>query len=302
MLPVHILHAATLRFSQAVKVRGFELAEIGEHFLGRQYDFALRGVPELSAGTWMEDLQDGIVILSAGVAGQLPEEVLAQLKAQNRALLSDWIGTVPSGSDLDLCDLHLFGSLGAFRATRDRYPALPRAYLTHHAELQLHGCAPAPQDRLRALWPGDPGVLAQFPQVSGRVSHAEDGARLADIVPQMAKFNLHVAIGPSPPMTPLLPVFAAAACGANVIVPRDRDDAVDYLGGGYPYLAEDGSAEAVAAMLDKAEADFDGPEWHAGLARMRNMKDRSSPGLVASDLLEILERVAGSPPPDQAAA
>ena len=293
--PVWFCHARHLRFSHAVQTRTVQLAEIAAHYLGPRLDSAVRAVPDhMDEGPWMDDLEDGVVWLSVGVAGVLRAPAMARLAERNRAVIVDWMTGAPTGAGLELIDRHVFASLGAYRAARGAMPEAPFGYVAACPDLRLPRGRTAPMDRLRGFWPGDPAPLKDRPQLAARLEAPVPGELYGDVLTRLSGFNLHVLAGESAAAhAPLTGVFAAAAVKAAVLVDRTRNDAVDYLGSSYPFLAEDGSEEASLAMLDYIETVFGGTIWRSALERMHNVAERSSPGMVASDLDRIFGETVG---------
>jgi len=295
LCPVWICHARSLRFSQAVQQRGLHLANIGQRYLGAQFDFVLRAVPDTGgAGPWCDDLEGGVVWLSAGMGGRMPEAELAELKRRNRAVIVDWMEQVPVGPGIEHVDRHVFSSLTAYRMARRRYPDAPLSYVTATPDRRLGAGHIAPQDAFAPLFPGNPKDLGMRPRLAKRLTAAAPDEGFTDVVPRLRHYNCHVVVADTDSThAPLTGVFSAAAVRAVALVDRTRADAIDYLGKDYPFLSEDGSDDALTEMLAYAAHVFGTSVWQAALERMHNMRDRSSPGMVASDLDRVLEETTG---------
>ena len=70
--------------------------------------------------------------------------------------------------------------------------------------------------------------------------------------------------------------FNAAASGANIIVNRNVDDAIAFLGADYPFLIEATDDDTVETGLAHAKATFGSPIWSSALDRMRSIREQTS--------------------------
>lgn len=290
-VPVWICQAPAPGLAPGAFRRGIEQARIGARYLGPGVTVALRTLPvDGGPGEWMEEMRGGVVWLSAGAAGAVSAPTLAWLRERNRAVVADWVTDMPHGAGLGLVDGHVFASLAAYRAARRHLPKARLGLVAACPDERLRDGPRAPSGPLSAVWRGP---LSREVRHDPRIAALDAEADPAAPDPRLAAYNCHVAVGNAPgPLAPLLDVFEAAAVGAVAIVERSRDDAVDYLGRDYPYLAEDSTAEAGLAILDHAARSFDRGDWHRARERMANVADRSSPGTVASDLARILSETA----------
>jgi len=84
----------------------------------------------------------------------------------------------------------------------------------------------------------------------------------------------------------------AAACGANVLVQRETDDAVELLGEDYPYLVDGMSGAAISETFQRAKDDFGGKTWLEAIERMRQLDVAVSSKALAVRMREILDRVS----------
>jgi len=85
-------------------------------------------------------------------------------------------------------------------------------------------------------------------------------------------------------------VSTAAACGANLVTTRD-ESAVELLGPDYPYYAE-ATAEGLEATIGRVRATFGGPEWRAGLERMRDVREQTHLGRVLDEYMAYFADLA----------
>jgi hypothetical protein len=126
----------------------------------------------------------------------------------------------------------------------------------------------APGDRLALGYLGLPRSLELWGRLPG-VECLQDG-----YFDEAARFNCHLSIrrpGREFLYKPNCKVSTAAACGANLITTRD-EATVELLGEDYPFYCEP-EPESILAAIERARASFGSAEWHAGLERMRAVRE-----------------------------
>ncbi|HKI03341.1 MAG TPA: hypothetical protein VKK31_15285 [Thermoanaerobaculia bacterium] len=148
----------------------------------------------------------------------------------------------------------------------------------------------APGDRLALGYLGLARSLELWGQLPG-IEYVDDG-----YFDQAARFNCHFSIrlpGREFLYKPNCKVSTAAACGANLITTRD-ESTVELLGEDYPFYCDPEPASILAA-IERARAAFGSAEWHAGLERMRAVRERTRIDRVLDDY-ELLLRDLARPP------
>ena len=151
----------------------------------------------------------------------------------------------------------------------------------------------APGDRLALGYLGLARSLELWGQLPG-IEYVNDG-----YFDEAARFNCHFSIrlpGREFLYKPNCKVSTAAACGANLITTRD-ESTVELLGGDYPFYCEPEPASILAA-IERARASFGSAEWHAGLERMRAVRELTDVKRVLGDY-ELLLRDLARPPRGQ---
>lgn len=299
------------RFHGARIMRVDQLCEIAKAHLGDRYDFSSRelfraGQPRRQRKA-LQALAGAVVIFLKGSGACFDEEGLERLKAEAAGLCIDHVDAVVGvGPIFPMADVHIFSSYGGMRAVAPQFAsgriAGEAAFVTHHSDprivLKDHGAA-------AAVLPGyfGAGFNTVVPEAlrhrfEGRFF--DDGDAFEECLAQMPQANLHWAIrtpgwrGPQnlPAWKPFTKGFNAAWAGANVVVDRAEDDAVEFLGDDYPYLAEDTSAAAILDVFAHAERTVGGPEWRRGLAQMAKVRARTMPAVIAAELDAVLRRFA----------
>lgn len=289
-----------------------QLCAIARAHLGDRYDFAAlelfrSGQPRRQRQA-LRALRGAVVIFLKGSGFCFDADGLERLRTEARAICIDHVDAVVGlGPIFPLADLHIFSSHAGLRAmaplfAHGRIRGEP-AFVTHHADPRIrprdHGAATA----LRPAYFGADFNTVVPDELRPRFAPEDFALQddFADAVARMPSANLHWAVrapgwrgpasAPAPAFKPFTKGFNAAWAGANVIVDRAEDDAVEYLGDDYPYLAEDASDEAVIAAFAKAERTVGGADWRRGLARMTEIRSRSAPAVVAAELDAALKRL-----------
>ncbi len=261
-------------------------------------------MPPLALRATAQALAPGsVAIFVKSAALGLTPDHLAPLRRRGIVVGFDSIDTPLDEIDFALFDFHIAASLAGKAALEARIAALglrdlPVELLHHHADprlatLRLDAARPFRcgyvGERKNALLPAD---------IAGEVECIE--VRFARDFPAalapMARLTLHYGVRPGPPADarqykPFTKGFTAAACGANILVNREADDAVALLGEDYPFLVSASDPADIAAGFDRAKESFGTPLWQEGLARMRRLPELVTPEALAQRLREIVDRV-----------
>jgi hypothetical protein len=145
----------------------------------------------------------------------------------------------------------------------------------------------APRDRLALGYLGLSRSLALWGSLPG-VEYVDNGYFEA-----AKRFNCHLSVRESGReflYKPNCKVSTAAACDANLITTRD-ESTVELLGEDYPFYCEPERGSILAA-IERAHSAFGSPEWQRGLARMRQVRERTSIDSVLDGYEILLRRLA----------
>lgn len=220
------------------------------------------------------------------------------LRLRSRGLLFDHVDEVPAKLRLDLADRHIccsYAQLARFRAMGPGIADKARLVL-HATDLRLQGVRPAQQDRFAPVYLGDP-ANTEIPatlQDQIAVLPARDRTEFASQIAHLPDYNLHFAArafraGQEGAAKPFLKGFTAAQVGATILLPRDVEDAVHFLGADYPYFYD--TTAGPDAAFQQAQQDFGGPIWQEARARLRDTADQSRPETVAAQLLDVVKEL-----------
>ena len=220
------------------------------------------------------------------------------LKLRSRGILFDHVDEPADRLRLELADRHICCSHAQFLSFRAMAPDIAsKARLVLHAtDLRLEQTAPAQQSRFAPVYLGDPENTAIPDALRSEVEvlSALDRDEFAAQIPRLPEFNLHFAArafraGQSGAAKPFLKGFTAARLGANILLPRDVEDAAHYLGPDYPYFYDED--EGPVSAFRRARADFGGPIWNRARDRMLAISEVARPGVVAKQLLDVVREL-----------
>jgi hypothetical protein len=108
-------------------------------------------------------------------------------------------------------------------------------------------------------------------------------------------YNCHWIVRRSKPhdgWKPFLKGFVAARTGAVVVVGRDDEDAVQYLGDDYPFYVHGLGPNSLEYETVQIVAAFGGVEWGRAQEIMKQVAARSSDAQVAAEFRTMIEEVS----------
>lgn len=310
---VIFLHRQGLVSAGSKIMRCDQLRDIAERFLGDRFEFAVVSQRPLRNAKMLREtcasLSDAIVIMLKGTPKLFDSDGMAELRKHTRAIGVDYVDTNMELKYSPFVDVHISPSIAGMRILRrllkekgSEVPDAIAAHLTHHADPRLEGMELTPQEKLRAVYLGNPKNTAlpdtAAPQV--RLLRYPSDKEISQAFEALKGFNLHYAVRPdhqsskanSHTTKPFTKGFVAAAVGANVMASRSSDDVLNYLGADYPFLVGETSEHEVLRVLGIARAMYGTRDWDHATERMRYVRDVTSPATVARELDMILSRFA----------
>lgn len=296
-------HLAGHQSSGAKIMRCDQLAAMAKaHLDAQRWTFEVMAMPregQLRKQRLMtDDIRGAVVIFLKRAWKVLDPEHLANWRDAARAMAIDYVDarTTPV-PDVEI-DAHIAASGALERHLISRHAGACILRLDHHADPALTPAAPS-RDLCLAYFGREKNRTLPRRLASRVMVPDYEGLSLQhDIREAMGNANLHYAVRDMEPEThrtsfkPFTKGFNAAAVGANVLVNRQVDDAVEWLGADYPFLIEDCRPETIAAGIDRAEAAFGSDDWTAGLATMERIRESVRPNRIAFQLERILETLA----------
>ncbi|WP_116598516.1 hypothetical protein [Primorskyibacter marinus] len=218
------------------------------------------------------------------------------LGMRSRGILFDHVDEEPQKLRLELADRHIccsYAQLQRFRTIGPEVASKARLVL-HAADIRLHNLPQAQQERFAPLYLGDP-LNTQIPETLRpqiEVLNARDQNEFRAVLRHLPEYNLHFAArlfqsGLEQTAKPFLKGFTAAHIGANILLPRNVEDAEYFLGADYPYFYDE--SEGVEAAFERAYDDFGGHNWRKARERMIAMSNAVNPQMIARQLLDVVD-------------
>lgn len=305
-LPITFLYSEARKTELMTLMRGKQLSDLVTARLGA--DHAVHFVSDRQ----LDDVRDQVVILNYGFLGFASMTQLKKLRRQNIALITDWQDGVVEPAKVALCDAQMAMSPRQALDFGQLYPATPAFHVTHHVNPAIRRYS-VPNDRLHTLYFGA-SWNTSIPASLRDVITVIDGHQIqVDFDDFMPSYNCHWIVrryvpidqlwlvrGASPlrqarmrleQWKPFLKGFVAARCGAVVLVTRDDDNAMHYLGDDYPFYAASLTPADLETAWLRATAAFGGPEWRHAEAIMQQVELRSSDTQVATEFKAMLDTV-----------
>ncbi|MBT8389548.1 MAG: hypothetical protein HKP37_11550 [Boseongicola sp.] len=304
MAPQRVIfaHLAGHQSSGAKIMRCDQLAAMATmHLDPRRWTFEVLAMPregQLRKQRLMTDeMRDAVVIFLKRAWKVIDPGHLAAWRGVSRGMAIDYVDARTTPQPSVEIDVHIAASGALERHLSAHHPSARIIRLDHHADpLLTRG---APQDRLRLAYFGraDNRTLPQ--NLENRVmTPAYDGLSPdSDVREAMRHANLHYAVREMEAETdrlsfkPFTKGFNAAAVGAHVLVNRQVDDAMDWLGPDYPFLIDDCRPDTIAAAIDKAETSYGSAEWTDALAAIETVRKAVRPKAITAQLEKILDQI-----------
>jgi hypothetical protein len=197
-------------------------------------------------------------------------------------------------ADVHICSSHAQETRIAELQSQRAFALGPTKVILHNASQALYGLPQAQQNRFATVYFGTP-ALTRIPEtLADRVDvlDARNHANFLAALDQVPRYPLHYCIRSDKETSalkvkPFTKGITAAVCGANVIVSRDVPDATRLLGDDYPFLAENNSDAEILAVHNRAERQFNGPDWFFGLERLAAVKQEVSGQSLAKRFEEL---------------
>ena len=292
-------------------MRAHQLCNMARSILGDRYDFSLTGmpgpdIPGLQRAWVAAQPRGAIYFVTKAATRGLAVDNARRLQARAGGVCFDHVDSDPNKIARTGADIHLCASYAQFDALTRLAAADPTLtgtpmLLLHTCDERLFGFAPVDLPELRVVYFGNP-VNAHTPEHVGArldVVDASSVDRMARTIDRLHDYNLHYCVRPPQSQganlqKPFTKGFTAAAVGANVIVNRQTDDAIAFLGDDYPYLTDGLDTGEILATLDKATRDFGGADWQRARAVMDSVAARVSPLAICGQIEAIINELGAS--------
>jgi hypothetical protein len=268
------------RDSGSTVMRGFQLADIARSQL-----------PSLSVSVRPlgHQLRHSSLFLTKGaLKAATPHDLDALLRNGNR-LLFDVVDEPPPSFTARYADTVVAASLTAYEEFSRTFPATRVALVNHHVDTRLRQ-PKAPVGAFRVGYFGERvnALLTASIEEQVDVVHIDTSRADTAWLGRIGEYSMHYAVRHTRELDhfkPFLKGFTAAHLGAPVLIQRNQEEAVRWLGPDYPYLIDDPVDESgVLAMLERARQDWGGRRWERAVDTMKGIRARTSPERIAQEL------------------
>lgn len=274
------LYAEQYKGAGSTVMRGFQLANLARHAL-RRHSVRIRALGTRTA--------NATVFLTKGALRVATPTQLDDLLHRGNRLLFDPVDEVPPGTTARFADVLIASSLTAFEEYGRRFPGTRVALLNHHVDPRID-MTPVHHSTFRAGYFGERVNAELTDRIEEKLdvvpidTSRHDSAWLSSI----RDYSFHYAVRRHRELDhykPFLKGFTAAHCGAPVLIQRDQQEAVRWLGDDYPYLVDaPATEEQVLDALARAKADFGGPRWRLAESTMAGIRARTSVQRIGEEL------------------
>jgi hypothetical protein len=257
---------------------------------------------------WLATRRPAVYILLKNAAYGMSPDQVSRLRQKAIAVGVDHKDGDLADLDPSLFDFHISSSMAGARALeriiRDGDGASKGdafvGVLFQGCDARLNSFRPQPLDKLAPVYVGarQNAAIPDSLRESVSMFAAARNRDMAAVLKRLPDFNFHYAVRPQPSETlrrcykPFTKGANAAACFSNILVNREADDALDFLGEEYPYLLRSSGPGEVEDAFERARDGFGGPEWRRGLEIMRAVRERLSPPALARQFNDIVTRAA----------
>lgn len=280
--PVRFVYSAQYRQSGSTVMRGAQLSEI-----------AARAMPDRDV-KYVElnvDIRNSVVFLTKGALKAMTMERLESLKKNKNLLLFDVVDELPPPFTRGYADVLVAASHTAFAQHSLNFPGLPVRLVNHHVDPRVTALqVTPPDDRLRTGYFGET-INAVFTPVVTEMVHLvpiDTSRESTSWIDHLSAYNLHYAVRATRELDhfkPFLKGFTAAHCRSNILIQATEAEAASWLGKDYPFLLHGPVTEAaISQAIQHAQGSFGGSEWREGLLRMSEVRERTSPKRIGSEV------------------
>ncbi len=284
-IPVTFLYSEHQRETLSNVLRGQQLSEIISRQLGDVFDVSY--VSDASA------LRDQVVIATSLALAHINPATLRALRSRNIALIGEWLDGLVKPEKAAILDAHMTFSLRQAIDMNRLYPHTPAFPVTHHVNTRITP-SNATQTRLCTGYFGDLRNTTLPESLQGEVTLVDTGSAGDDWFRMLRDYNCHWIVRRHRPgfgWKPFLKGFVAARVGAVVIVTRDDENAVHYLGDDYPFYAESLDPADLEMAWARVAGAFGGPDWRLAQDIMRQVAARSTDAQVAAEFKAMIDEI-----------
>lgn len=275
-------------------MRGFQLYDIVKQHLPNKCSKKLN----IKITDEYENIENSIIFATKGFISAVTKETLIKLKNHGNIICADYVDAKVNNDHVEYIDVLIAASITAFIDYNTRFPHKKIHLLTHHVDPRI--------EHLRGTITQPKNKIAYFGErVNTKVT--EDSLKYIDMhqvdtsgkdmehtwIKQVPNYQYHYAVRNRRGIDghkPFTKGFTAACVGAKLILEREVDDAMFYLGYHYPYFIdynEKSLAETLDHIIHKQTSNRD---VDAKLAEtyITALRERSTPEFITDEFAKMI--------------
>ncbi|TPE48408.1 hypothetical protein [Amaricoccus solimangrovi] len=286
-LGVAFLYAERYANSASTILRGKQLSEM----VAARYPDAI----DMAYTSDIDALRDRVVIVTKGALDTHSAEALEALRRRNRAVIGSWDDRLPSADKIAATDAAMGVSNRQTHDFARLFPAIRAYHVTHHVNSEIPFSTP-PGDRPRTAYFGFRANTVLSESLRNMIDMIPLETARVDMswIALLPHYNCHWIVRRSKAhdgWKPFLKGFTAARAGAVVVVGRDDEDALQYLGDDYPFYVGGTRIPQLEYDMARVASAFGGPDWALARDIMAQVADRSSDAQVCAEFRAMVEDV-----------
>lgn len=278
--------------SGSTVMRGFQLFDIIKSSSLKNL------ISNISIESNFSNLENTLLFLTKGVLAEMDVEKLKLLKSKNNIIFADYVDAKVDKDLVDYIDVMVAASITAYIDYNTRFPNKKICLLTHHVDPRIENASIKHDKRNKIAYFGE--------RVNTKIS--DEGEQFVDLyqvdtsgkdmlhswINQVSKYRYHYAVRNKRGIDgskPFTKGFTAACVDSPIILERDVDDAMYYLGYHYPYFLEY-KDESIAEKLKKIithQTVNGNSDYERASIYMQHLRSRSTPEFIANEFLRAIK-------------
>lgn len=292
-------------------MRGHQLCGISQRYLADKFDCKIMRLPlsskrqlkkcfkSINQIAWVARCpRNAIYFVTKQCVERLNPISAEILRSRARAVLFDYVDADMATVSTLGADIHLCASISQYEYMKHKHKSLTSssvALLHHGYDCRLQSCAPK-RGPVRAVYWGAMRNTYIPASIANDISVIDGSVAPNDkTLTELSNYRLHYCVRSTPCevdkliFKPLTKVANAAACGANILINRDANDAVKFLGLDYPYFVDPNDDKNITNVFHSALNGSESNDWIKARNRISLMAHKLSPEQVAFQLETILK-------------
>lgn len=287
--PIYFVFSEKHKFSGSTIMRGQQLVDITKRALPKENIYY---APETVS------YKNSKLFLTKWAIAVLSPEKLESLKKQNNLLIFDPVDLPNVPHKMIFADIIVAASNTARDDFVNKYPSKRVVEIDHHTDprLKLYEYSRRPLKVLKTGYFGELFNTVVTTKIKEKVDfiNVDTARQNEDWLKRIYNYNLHYAVRNNDNVShkPFLKGFTAACVGANILIQRNQQEAVHWLGKDYPFLIDGPLVDekSILDALEYARLKFGKKEWDLGLEIMRGLAQKVSTKNIEEQLVELFSQ------------